>query len=41
VGYSDKTHPTELINFSYIFLDIDNIFAYAKKKKPRVIERQN
>jgi uncharacterized LabA/DUF88 family protein len=38
VGYSDK-HPTELINFSYLFLDIDDIFAYAKKKKPFVIEK--
>ena len=39
VGYSDKTHPTELINFSYLFLDINDIFASAKKKKPLVIEK--
>jgi len=38
VGYSDK-HPIELINFSYLFLDIDDIFAYAKKKKSLVIEK--
>lgn len=40
VGYSDKTHPTELINFSYLFLDIDDIFAYAKKKKPHVVKNK-